>query len=97
MNRTRIRVFHNGNGINVIPNLQHHCKFDYVMNDCVCKCYNDNHFEYNHNTNEFERTQDSLDAQAADPNAKPWWLSELQDAQNGTAGEASVLPANVLV
>jgi hypothetical protein len=85
MDEMRLRVFHTGKE----QHLKHHCKYDYVMDDCVCSCYDDVHFSYNKKSSSFERTEQSL------AGAAPWWLHSYQQAAR--AGKSAVMPANVRV
>ena len=55
--------------------MQHHCKFDYVMNDCVCRCFDNKHFAYDRQTQQFHRTANSM------AGATPAWLRARQDAE----------------
>lgn len=72
----RIRVLHHGKE----SHMQHHCKFDYVMNDCVCRCFDSKHFAYDRQTAQFHRTAQSL------AGATPAWLRARQEAERQAGG-----------
>jgi hypothetical protein len=79
----RVRVIHHaeketGMGHCIVgpcakSHIQHHCKYDFSVDDCVCKCFDSRHFAFHAASSAFHRTVDSMAGEA------PQSLKRLQD------------------